>query len=46
MVQEITDGDLGGLWARWRDLREGEARDALILRYLPTVGMLAARLSR
>jgi hypothetical protein len=46
MVQEVADGDLGSLWARWREPREGEVRDALIRHYLPTVGMLSARLSR
>ena len=46
MVQEVTDGDLGRLWARWRDSGEGEARDALIRHYLPTVDMLSASVSR
>jgi len=46
LVQEITNGDLGSLWTRWRDSHESEARDALIRHYLPTVGVLSARLSR
>jgi RNA polymerase sigma factor for flagellar operon FliA len=46
MRQELTEGDIVHLWTRWCESHDGEARDALIRHYLPTVESLSARLSR
>jgi RNA polymerase sigma factor FliA len=46
MGQELRDVDIVQLWARWRESQDGDARDALIRHYLPTVEFLSARLSR